>query len=144
MRMTAHSDYAMRMLIYCAAKPSVHVTISEVAKAYGISKAHLMKIANELVRAGFLQSLRGRNGGLRLAQAASAINVGKVVRLMEQSSPLIECFDRATNTCVIAPACGLKHLLAKADEAFYQQLDTASLAEVMLTERSAQRFLVQT
>jgi len=141
-RLTSHSDYALRVLIYCAGRPTELATIADIAKAYDISRAHLMKIANKLVRAGFLQSTRGRNGGLRLARPAKSINIGKVVRLMESQSQLIECFDRATNSCVIAPACGLKHLLAKADDAFYRQLDTASLADIALAPKDMQRFLL--
>ncbi len=142
MRLTAHSDYALRLLIYCASSSTELATIADIAKAYDISRTHLMKIANKLVRAGFLKSTRGRNGGLCLARPARSINIGKVVRIMENQSTLIECFDRATNSCVIAPTCGLKHLLAKADDAFYRQLDTASLADIALTPRDMQRFLI--
>lgn len=142
MRLTAHSDYALRLLIYCAASPARLATIADIAAAYDISRAHLMKIANKLVRAGFLQSTRGRKGGLRLARPANSINIGKVVRIMESQSLLIECFDRTTNSCVISPACGLKHLLAKADDAFFQQLDMATLADIALPGKDARRFLM--
>lgn len=139
-RLTVHTDYALRLLISCAANPHELVTIAEVASAYGISKAHLMKIANKLVRAGFLASTRGRKGGLRLAGPAASINIGKVVRLMESQSLLVECYDRATNSCVIAPACSLKHLLAGAEEAFYRHLETASLADIALAPKDVLRF----
>jgi Rrf2 family nitric oxide-sensitive transcriptional repressor len=130
MRLTSHSDYALRLLIYCALRPTELVTIAEVAQAYDISRNHLMKIAHKLALAGFLQSARGRNGGLRLASPADKINIGKVVRVMEQDSLLVECFDRATNTCVIAPACELKHVLARALEDFYACLDRSTLADI--------------
>lgn len=129
-RMTAHTDYALRLLIYCALRPDERVTVAQASEAYGISRAHVMKIAHELVKAGFLDSARGRNGGLRLARPPKAINIGKVARIMESKSHLVECFDRASNTCVIAPACSLKHLLSRADDAFYKQLETASLADI--------------
>ena len=101
MRLTSYSDYALRMLIYVAVHPDQFVTISEIAKSYGISKNHLMKIANELAVAGVLEAVRGRNGGLRLARPAEDISIGAVVRMTESRSDLVECFDPATNTCVI-------------------------------------------
>jgi Rrf2 family transcriptional regulator, nitric oxide-sensitive transcriptional repressor len=129
-RLTSHSDYALRFLIYCALKPGTRVTIAEAAAAYGISRHHLMKIAQKLVLGNFLHSVRGRGGGLQLARPPHKINVGEVVRMMEADSLLVECFDSATNSCVIAPACGLKHLLARALEDFYRRLDSASLHDI--------------
>ena len=130
MRLTIYSDYALRMLIYVTVHPHHLVTISEIAKSYGVSKNHLMKIANELALAGILQTVRGRNGGLRLAKPAKDISIGAVVRLTESRSGLVECFDQSTNTCVITRGCRLKHLLAEALEAFYSHLDGATLADM--------------
>jgi Rrf2 family transcriptional regulator, nitric oxide-sensitive transcriptional repressor len=141
MRLTSFSDYALRLLILCASKEGNLVTIAEAADTYAISKSHLMKIANELVRVGFLQSVRGRNGGLRLARPASDINIGKVVRHMERESVLVECFSPETNACVITRACGLKFLLAGAMEDFYKRLETASLADIMRKPKAMQRLL---
>ncbi len=136
MRLTSYSDYALRMLIYVAVHPDQFVTISEIAKSYGISKNHLMKIANELAVAGVLEAVRGRNGGLRLARPAEDISIGAVVRMTESRSDLVECFDPATNTCVITRACRLKHLLAQALEAFYLHLDGATLADLARQPKS--------
>lgn len=144
MRLTSFTDYALRLLIYCALRPDALVTIADVSRAYGISKSHLMKIANELSRAGFIHAVRGRNGGLRLARPARAINIGNVVRVMERESLLVECFDRTSNTCVIAPACGLKHLLAQAAEDFCQRLETATLADITKSPRSIRSLLLAT
>jgi Rrf2 family nitric oxide-sensitive transcriptional repressor len=130
MRLTSFTDYALRLLILCAGREGELVTIADAATAYGISRNHLMKIANELVRAGFLQSVRGRSGGLRLARPASRIKIGAVIRHMERESPLVECFAAASNTCVIAPACGLKFLFADALEDFYKRLDKTTLADI--------------
>ncbi|MEO6609292.1 MAG: Rrf2 family transcriptional regulator [Aestuariivirga sp.] len=136
MRLTNYSDYALRMLIYVAVHPDKLITIGEVSKAYSISKNHLMKIANELSVAGILETVRGRNGGLRLAKPPSEIRIGTVVRMTETGSALVECFDPATNHCVITRACRLKHLLAQALEAFYLRLDEETLADLVHRPRN--------
>jgi Rrf2 family nitric oxide-sensitive transcriptional repressor len=136
MRLTNYSDYALRMLIYVAVHPDKLITIGEVSKAYSISKNHLMKIANELSVAGILETVRGRNGGLRLAKPPSEIRIGTVVRMTESGSALVECFDPATNHCVITRACRLKRLLAQALEAFYLRLDEETLADLVHRPRN--------
>lgn len=135
MRVSLFTDYGCRLLIHVAARDPELVTISEVARAYGIPRNHLTKIAHELGRAGYLDTVRGRNGGLRLARVAEEITIGEIVRLGEGSSPLVECFDHATNTCVITPACRLKHMLSEANEAFYAVLDRHTLAETVTRPR---------
>jgi Rrf2 family transcriptional regulator, nitric oxide-sensitive transcriptional repressor len=136
MRLTSYSDYALRMLIYVAVHPDKLVTIAEISKSYSISKNHLMKIANELAAADILQSARGRNGGLRLAKAPADISIGAVLRMTEAGTALVECFDPASNGCVITRACRLKHVLARALEAFYATLDEASLADLVERPKS--------
>jgi Rrf2 family nitric oxide-sensitive transcriptional repressor len=135
MRVSRFTDYGCRLLIHVAARDPELVTISEVARAYGIPRNHLTKIAHELGRAGYLENVRGRNGGMRLARPAEEINVGEIVRLGEGASPLVECFDLATNKCVITPACRLKHMLAEANDAFYAVLDRYTLAEIVTRPR---------
>jgi Rrf2 family nitric oxide-sensitive transcriptional repressor len=122
--------------MYAAVKHPAYVTINEVSKAYGISKNHLMKITHELAQAGYLDTLRGRNGGLRLAKPAKEINVGHVMRLTETGTPLVECFDPATNQCVITPACKLRHVLHGALEAFFKKLEQTTLADLISDRRS--------
>lgn len=135
MRVATYSDFALRVLMYAAVRNPAYVTITEVAKAYGISKNHLMKVTNQLAQAGYLDTQRGRNGGLRLARPAASINIGKVLRLTEQGSALVECFDPATNRCVITPACHLKHLLHDALEAFFLKLEESTLADLVRNPR---------
>ena len=94
-----------------------------------------MKITNTLAQGGFVETVRGAKGGLRLAKPASAINLAAVVRLTESGSDLVECFNPATNTCVIVQACGLKHVLHDALEAFYQCLERVTLADLMSRPR---------
>ena len=129
MRLSLHADYALRTLMYLAVHDG-HRSIGEIAGAYGISKNHLMKVAQRLVAEGFIEAVRGRTGGLRLAQAADQVNVGRVVRTMEETGRFVECFVPSTNTCVITPACQLRHALAGALEAFFRHLDRYSLADI--------------
>ena len=136
MRLTNFSDYALRLLILAAARPDELVTIAEVSKAYGISKNHLMKITNTLSQGGFVETVRGAKGGLRLAKSATEINLAAVVRLTESGSDLVECFNPATNTCVIDGACGLKHVLRDALEAFYRSLAQVTLADIVANPHS--------
>ena len=135
MRLSLFTDYAFRLLIHVAARDPELVTIAQVSEAYDIPRNHLTKIAHELGRAGYLENVRGRGGGMRLARPAGEINLGRLVRLGEGGSPLVECFDRATNQCVITPACGLKQMLAEACNAFYAVLDQRTLADIVKRPR---------
>ncbi len=136
MRLTRYSDYSLRLLMYVAVKPNELVAIADVSKAYDISKNHLMKIAHQLALAGFIETVRGRNGGLCLAKPASEINIGQVVRLTEADSVLVECCDSTTNTCIITRACRLKHILLRALEDFYKRLDQFTLADLLADQES--------
>ena len=130
MRLTLHTDYALRLLTLLALEPDVSHTIEEVARRYGISRNHLTKVTQTLVQAGFVDGQRGRGGGLRLARAAAAINVGAVVRATEDGFTLVECFRPEANTCVLMPACGLAGPLGRALAAFMGVLDGCSLADI--------------
>lgn len=126
MRLTRYTDYAMRVLLYLASKPDDRLScIGEIARGYAISQNHLMKVVNDLVRAGYIESVRGRFGGIRLARDAGTINVGQVVRHTEDGFDLVDC-----DGCVIAPACGLTGVLHEATSAFMAVLDSYSLADV--------------
>lgn len=130
MRLSLHADYALRTLMYLAVHDG-HRSIGEIAQAYGISKNHLMKVAQRLVSEGFAEAVRGRSGGLQLAQPAEQINVGRVARTMEETGSFVECFDPATNSCAITPACQLQHVLAGGLEAFFRHLDRYCLADIV-------------
>lgn len=141
MRLTLFTDYAFRLLINAAVVAPQLVTISASAKSYGISRNHLTKIANELVRGGFLEAMRGRNGGLRLSRDAKDISVVEVFRFCESSAPLVECFNPQTNQCVITPFCGLSHVFYTAEQAFLAELAKHSLADLSSQrEKLAQLF----
>jgi Rrf2 family transcriptional regulator, nitric oxide-sensitive transcriptional repressor len=132
--LTLHADYALRVLLYLAARPERLVSTQEVSEAYGISKNHLVRVVQALGKHGFVEVRPGRSGGLTLARLPAEIALGKVFRATEPGFQLVECFDRETNTCPIAPACGLKGVLFEAREAFLSVLDKYTLAD--LTQRS--------
>ncbi|MDR3499840.1 MAG: Rrf2 family transcriptional regulator [Parvibaculum sp.] len=131
MRVTLHTDYALRMLMLLAAAPDELHTIEEISKRYDISRNHLMKVAQTLVQAGFVESVRGRSGGLRLGKSPQNINIGAVVRATEDGFNLVECFDAEHNSCRISSACGLKGPLEEALAAFLGVLDRYSLADLI-------------
>ena len=131
MRLTLHTDYALRLLMLLAVDVDELHTIEEVARRYGISRNHLMKVTQTLTQGGYIQSVRGRGGGIRLGRPAAQINLGAVVRTTEDGFALVECFDRARNTCVIASACGLRGPLDEALHAFLAVLDRYSLADIV-------------
>jgi Rrf2 family nitric oxide-sensitive transcriptional repressor len=126
MRLTRYTDYAMRVLLYLGQQPGCLCSIAEIARAYGISQNHLMKVVNDLVNAGYLDSVRGRNGGIRLARPATEINVGALIRHTEDDFDLVGC-----GSCIIASACGLTSMLDEALGGFMAVLDTYSLADVL-------------
>jgi len=128
-RLTLHSDYALRALLFLAARPDDVVSIGEIAAAYGISAHHLAKVAQKLGHTQYVTLLRGPKGGLRLARAPQAISIGDVVRQFEPDMALVECFAPETNTCPIARACGLKGILAGAQASFLAHLDSHTLAD---------------
>jgi Rrf2 family transcriptional regulator, nitric oxide-sensitive transcriptional repressor len=130
MRLSLQTDYALRTLMFLAAKDGHH-SIAEIARAYGISKNHLMKVAQRLAAEGFVESVRGRSGGLKLARPAQELNLGSIVRIMEDTGTFVECFDPATNSCVVTPVCGLRHILAGALEAFAAHLDRYTVADLI-------------
>ncbi|HKA45385.1 MAG TPA: Rrf2 family transcriptional regulator [Burkholderiales bacterium] len=142
MRLTTFSDYSMRMLIYLAAAPHQRATIAEVARAYGVSEHHMVKVVHLLGKAGFLKNTRGKGGGVELALPASEINVGRVMRFTEGEDMPAECFDRARNTCRISSACRLQRALHEAVESFYRVLDRYTL-ESLTANRSKVRVLLR-
>ncbi len=130
MRLSLQTDYALRMLMFLAAHEGHH-SIAEIAGKYRISKNHLMKVAQKLVAQGFVSSVRGRSGGLRLSKPATTINVGYVVRTFEDLGAFVECFNESGDGCVVSPVCGLRHILADSVEAFLQHLDGFVLTDLI-------------
>jgi len=131
LRLTQFSNFAIRTLMYAALNGRTPSAIPEIARAYGVSYDHLKKVAAELCRLGYLETVRGRNGGFRLAKDPLAIRIGDVIRQTEAEPGLVECFDPATNTCPLLPACQLRVALQAALAAFYAVLDRYTLADLV-------------
>lgn len=142
MHLTLYTDYSLRLLLYLSLKPE-GATIAQVAKDYNISRNHLVKVAHALGVKGYIQTFRGRTGGLKLARDPESINVGRVVRDMEPNFYLVECFHAEKNRCVITPACDLKRVLYEAHTAFLKTLDAYTLGDLS-TQREALLSLLNT
>jgi Rrf2 family nitric oxide-sensitive transcriptional repressor len=141
MMLTRFSDYALRVLMYAALQGDRPFSVNEVASRYELSKNHLAKVVNRLVRSGHLQARRGRRGGVWLGRDPKTIRLGSLVRLTENESPLVECFAASSNRCRLTPACRLKGALAQALEAFYNSLDQRTLADLVDNRAALARLL---
>ncbi|MDE2304831.1 MAG: Rrf2 family transcriptional regulator [Gammaproteobacteria bacterium] len=130
MRLTTYTDYSLRVLIRLALRPGELATIGEIARVYAISEHHLMKVVHQLGLAGYVETVRGRGGGLRLAKRPDEINVGEVVRRMEPDFGVVACF-RGSRTCAIESACVLAEALDQALAAFIKVLDGFTLADLV-------------
>ena len=131
MRLTVYTDYALRVLMYLAVKEDGLATIAEIAKSYGISRNHLMKVAHQLGVAGYIETVRGRGGGLRLAKPIEAIGLGEVVRYTEPDMAIVSCFKPLDAPCAIRPCCVLRRALEKARDAFLEVLDGYTLDDLV-------------
>jgi Rrf2 family nitric oxide-sensitive transcriptional repressor len=141
-QLTVYSDYALRVLVYLAVDPDQLATIDQIAQSYGVSKGHLMKVVHQLGRDGYVATVRGRNGGLRLARQPELIRVGDVVRSTETNMTLVECFAES-GRCAIEPACGLRSVLDEALAAFMGVLDRYTLADLVARRRRPLARLLQ-
>lgn len=132
MRLTQYSNFALRMLQMIAMRAPAIVTVEEIARAHRVSKAHLVKIAAELSRRGYIETMRGRHGGMRLARPADRITVGEIIRWTEAPLELVECFNAETNTCRLIDACHLSRGLQRALRAFLSVLDDLTIADIAI------------
>jgi Rrf2 family nitric oxide-sensitive transcriptional repressor len=143
MRLTVFSDYTLRVLMYLALDRTRLVTIPEIARAYGISQNHLMKVVHHLARAGVVESVRGKGGGVRLARAPAEIRVGEIVRTSEGDVPIVECLSGDPHACRITSSCRLKGILVNAFEVLYEALDEYTLADLVEKPRALTRALIR-
>jgi Rrf2 family transcriptional regulator, nitric oxide-sensitive transcriptional repressor len=135
MRMTMYTDYALRVLMYLGAKKDGELsTIQGISDAYGISKNHLMKVTHKLGQLGYVETVRGRGGGVRLAVPPEDINIGTVVRQTEDDFNIVECFSTTANQCVLSPICGLRGALNQALMAYLAVLDQHTLADFLINK----------
>jgi Rrf2 family nitric oxide-sensitive transcriptional repressor len=141
MRLTVYTDYALRLLMYLAVKDDGLATIAEVAESYGISKNHLVKVAHQLGVAGYVGTVRGRAGGLRLAKPPEKIGLGEIVRRTEPDMALVPCFKPVDAPCTIRSCCVLRRALDKARLAFVEVLDGYSLSDLVAPRDSLRALL---
>ncbi|WP_414044568.1 RrF2 family transcriptional regulator [Macrococcus equi] len=130
MKLTLYSDYSLRVLMYLA-RTDNRTQIDEIAKFYNISKNHLTKVVNNLASLGYIETTRGRGGGISLKLLPEEINIGKLIRKTEEHFNIVECFDRETNTCPIIDQCGLMSALGEALHAYLKVLDKYTLQDIL-------------
>ena len=143
MRLTTFSDYTLRVLIYLALDQTKLVTIPLIAGAYGISENHLMKVVHQLARAGVVETVRGKGGGIRLARPPEEIRLGQIVKAAEGAAPIVECLGEEESACCIAPACRLSGILVRAFAALYDVLDEYTLADLVGNRRALKQVLMR-
>jgi Rrf2 family nitric oxide-sensitive transcriptional repressor len=131
MRLTVYTDYALRVLMYLSVHTDPLPTIAEIAESYRISRSHVMKVAYELGHAGYIETVRGKKGGLRLARSPSEIRLGEVIRRTEPDMALVACFEPAKVQCVLSSDCRLRSTLYQAQAAFLEVLDRFTLADLV-------------
>lgn len=131
MQLTRFTDYSLRTLIYVAMQKDRRVTIQEVAQHYAISKMHLVKVVHRLGQRGYIETVRGRDGGIRLARAPGQINVGAVIRDTEEHMDIAECFG-GNRSCRLLPSCVLKTVFAEARRNFLATLDAYQLSDLLV------------
>ncbi len=142
MRLTRFTDNSLRCLVYLGIHDQSLSTIADVARRMAMSEDHLMKVVQRLSQLGYVQTTRGRNGGIRLVREPADIRIGQVVRETEDNLNLVECFDPEANSCPIAPACSLPRALDAALRAFLAVLDDYTLADLIRQPRRLERLLI--
>lgn len=141
MRLTRHTDNALRCLTFLAMREGESATATEIARRMRMSEDHLFKVIGRLVASGYVETQRGRGGGVRLSRPAERISVGAVVRDTEESFALVECFEPETNSCPIAAACVLASTLDRALAAFLAVLDEVTLADLVRRPKKLEALL---
>jgi len=136
MRLTTFTDYCLRTLIFVALKGEELATIDEIAERHRINRNHLVKVVFRLGQLGYLDTMRGKGGGIRLAKDPATIKLGILVRQTEEDLALVECFQERDHFCVIEPACVLRKALHQALDAFFRVLDGYTLADLVKPSRT--------
>lgn len=131
MRLTRQTNYAVRMLMYCAADPENLSRIPDIAKSYSVSELFLFKILQPLAKAGIMETVRGRNGGVRLARPADQITLLDVVKTTEENFTMAECFENDASECPLVDSCGLNSALRRALNAFFEVLSEYTIDDLV-------------
>lgn len=132
MQLTRFTDYSFRILIHLARNPQGLATIDEIASAHRISRNHLVKVVQRLVACGYVETVRGKGGGMRLARAPEQVGVGDVARDMEENMNVVQCLDDEYRGCALLPSCALKPALVQARESFLATLDRYRLSDLIV------------
>lgn len=140
MHITTHTDYSLRLLIFLYVHQGQPISIRQIANCYGISSNHLAKVVQTLVAAGWVDSVRGRSGGVSLNPKVHEVTLGEIFRYTESNQQVVECFGKNSN-CAIEPACGLKSILRRATDAFIAELDKFHLKDMAPSRKSLQKLL---
>lgn len=141
MQLKQYTDFSLRTLIALALNPGARLTVTEISKAYGISRHHLMKVVVRLAELGYVETVRGKRGGVRLARTPGEIRIGTVIRKMESELAVVECLKKEGRPCPIAPACRLKGLLREATREFIDSLDRHSIDDLLQQRAPVARLL---
>lgn len=141
MQLTSYTDYAFRTLIALACVAPEKLTAGEISESYGISLNHLLKVVQKLAELGYVETTRGKSGGIRLAVDPKALTLGAVVRQMEPELGLVACLRKDDEYCAITPACSLKAILSDATTQFLATLDQRTLADVTVAKPRIARLL---
>ncbi|AST93870.1 Rrf2 family transcriptional regulator [Sutcliffiella cohnii] len=144
MQLTTYTDYALRVLIYLGIQPQdKRSNIKDISAFYHISNNHLGKVVHELGKLGIIDTVRGRNGGIKLAKHPSEINIGAIVRETEKPIHLVECFNSESNMCKISPACRLKGVLYEALQAYFKVLEQYTLEDLLQNKDQLKELLMK-
>ncbi len=130
MKLTNFTDYSLRTLMYLAASQKEICTAKEISQCFDISWNHMVKVVHNLSKHGYINSKKGKGGGISLAKNAQEIVIGNVIRNTEASFDIVECFNKKENKCIISPACELKNILSKAYQVFLGELDKYTLFDI--------------
>lgn len=142
MKLTKHSDLGLRLLMYLALHKGKSVTIQEVSDRFAVSNNHMVVVSHQLTKSGLIESIRGRNGGVRLARPPESINVEEALRATEDNFDLVECFGDKKNHCIISGACELSGVLDEALAAFFEVLGKVTLADLMKKNKVLEKSLL--
>ncbi len=131
MQLTSFTDYGLRTLMYVAARSEHTTSVKEIAEHYGISRNHLVKVVHRLSQLGYIETTKGKGGGIKIAKDAEKLRLGDLIAQLEPNMNMVECFDAKTNTCRITGSCQLKHYLFEATQNFINTMNKYTLADTV-------------
>ncbi len=131
MQITRFTDYGLRTLMYVAARSENITSVKEIAEHYGISRNHLVKVVHRLSQLGYIETTKGKGGGLQIAQGTENLCLGDLIKQLEPNMNIVECFDAKTNTCRITGSCQLKNYLFEATKNFIDTMNKYTLADAV-------------